>query len=183
MKWSILICTLPERSAKLRRLLKQLDSQRLEGVEYRIHDAGRSMTTGEKRNILIAQSESDYFSFIDDDDQVTPEYIPSIKKAMELNPDVITFDGWYTEYGRNERRFTIRLGSRYYDDPKGEFFYYRFPNHLAVMKREKVEHVKFPHVWQREDYLWSDKIRSMNLLKTEVHISKPLYHYDCHPRK
>lgn len=186
MTFLILICTLPERGAKLRRLTDELDRQKraFPGlVDYKCHDAGKSMSTGQKRNQLIEQSTSEYFSFIDDDDMVSPEYISSILQATESNPDVITFNGWYTEYGMNKRLFTIRLGSKYYEDPKDKnFYYYRFPNHLAVFKRDKVRHIKFPHIWQQEDFQWADRIRQMDILKTEVHIPKMLYHYDCHPK-
>lgn len=184
MKFLILICTLPERVQKLRRLTNELDRQikSFPGLAYyKVHDAGPAMSTGEKRNQLIEQSQSEYFSFCDDDDMVTAEYIPSIMKGIESNPDVITFNGWYTENGVNKRNFTIRLGSKYYDDANDpNFYYHRFPNHLAVFKREKVRHVKFPHIWQLEDYKWAEQVQIF--LKTEVHIDKMLYHYDCYPK-
>lgn len=186
MTFLILICTLPERVNLLRRLTNVLDRQKKKyngSVNYKVHDAGNSMPTGMKRNQLIEQSQSDYFSFCDDDDLVTEDYIDEIMKAIEQNPDVVTFDGWYTEYGKNKRNFTIRLGSKYYEDPKDpNFYYYRFPNHLAVFKRSVVQHVKFPEVWQLEDYKWAEQIHNRNLLKTEVHIPKMLYHYDCNPK-
>lgn len=185
MTFLILICTLPERADKLKRLTNTLDKQiaKYNGeVSYRCHDAGRSLSTGRKRNILIEGSQSDFFSFCDDDDMISEDYVDEIMKAIEQSPDVVTFNGWYTEYGANRRNFTIRLGSRYYEDPNDpNFYYHRFPNHLATFKRSVVQKVKFPDIWQQEDFQWADKIRKMNLLKTEVHIPKLLYHYDCHP--
>lgn len=187
MKFLILICTLPERAAKLKRLTTTLDRQiaNFNGeVSYKCHDAGRSLTTGRKRNMLIEQSESDYFSFVDDDDNVSDHYVNSIMNAIYTGPDVVTFDGWYTEHGMNRRNFTIKLGSKYYEDPNDpNFYYHRFPNHLAVFKRSVVQHIKFPEVWQLEDYQWAEQIAKRNLLKTEVHIPLMLYHYDCNPVK
>ena len=184
MTWMILICHLPERSEKLRRLTRSLDKQKAKFpglVDYKINDSGRGMPTGIKRNMLTEQTQSDYFSFIDDDDMVSENYVSEIMKGTESNPDVITFDGFYTEFGKNRREFTIRLGSKYYEDPKDQFYYHRFPNHLAVMRREKVQKVAFPPIWQAEDFQWADRIRSLGLLKTEHHIDLPLYHYDCFP--
>lgn len=182
----ILICTLPERVNLLRRLTNVLDRQKKKyngSVNYKVHDAGKSMPTGTKRNQLIEQSQSDYFAFCDDDDLVTEDYIDEIMKAIEQNPDVVTFDGWYTEYGKNKRNFTIRLGSKYYEDPKDpNFYYHRFPNHLAVFKRSVVQHIKFHPIWKQEDFKWAEQIANKNLLKTEVHIPKMLYHYDCNPK-
>ena len=165
MTWSILICTLPERATKLRRLLKQLDSHRSEGVEYRIHDAGRSMTTGQKRNQLIEQTQSTYFSFIDDDDLVSDEYVSSIMEAILKNPDVITFNGYMTTNGMKRQDFTIKLGSRY-EERNGHF--YRFPNHLCVFKRDKVNMIKFPELWSGEDYQWAKQVHDRRILKTEI---------------
>lgn len=187
MTFLILICTLPERVQKLKRLTSILDRQKAKyngSVDYKCHDAGPSIPTGTKRNMLIEGSQSDYFSFCDDDDIVTDNYVDEIMKATQQNPDVITFDGWYTEHGANKRNFTIRLGSKYYDDPNDpNFYYHRFPNHLAAFKRSVVQHVKFPPIWQLEDFKWAEQIANKNLLKTEVHIPLKLYHYDCNPKQ
>lgn len=179
--WAILICTLPERAGFLRRLTQNLDEQ-IKGhdVFYKVHDAGRLMSTGQKRNQLVEQTQSDYFNFIDDDDQISSDYVSSIVKALESNPDVVTFNGWMTTNGDHRRNFTIKLGSDYVER---NGHYYRFPNHLTVMKREKVQHVKFPECWEREDYLWAKQIHDQKLLKTSVHIEKDLYHYAFNSNK
>jgi glycosyltransferase involved in cell wall biosynthesis len=149
-------------------------------VSVHFNDAGKAMPTGTKRNLLLAQSSSDYFVFIDDDDVIPSHYVASILKAMESEPDVITFKGYMTTNGANRENFTIRLGSKYYSD-KGH--HYRWPNHITVMKREKVRYVKFPDIWQQEDYQWSKKIHDLGLLKTEVHINDDMYWYDCNPKR
>ena len=175
MTWMILICSLPDRHEKLKRLTSILDKQLVEGVSYKIHDAGPSMPTGRKRNQLIEQSRSEYFSFCDDDDIISDEYVSSIMRAIKHNPDVITFNGYMTTNGTDRRNFTIKLGSEYVER---NGHYYRFPNHLAVFKRSKVEMVKFPELWQQEDFKWASKIHERKLLTTEVHIDKDLYWYD-----
>lgn len=178
MTLAILICTLPERSHILKRLTNVLDPQierYKDQVYYSVHDAGRHLSTGSKRNQLVEQTNSDYFCFIDDDDMVSSFYIDSIMKALESNPDVVTFCGWMTTNGVHRRDWTIKLGSQY---AERNGHYYRFPNHLTVMKRKLVEHVKFPDLWKMEDYKWALQIHEKRLLKTEVHIPLQLYHYD-----
>ena len=175
MIWQILICTLPERDFKRKRLTDSLDKQLRSGVGYKLHDAGRSMTTGQKRNQLIEQTQSTYFSFIDDDDLVSDEYVSSIMEAILKNPDVITFNGYMTTNGMKRQDFTIKLGSRY-EERNGHF--YRFPNHLCVFKRDKVNMIKFPELWSGEDYQWAKQVHDRRILKTEVHIEKDLYWYD-----
>lgn len=176
---AILICTLPERADKLHRLLSVLKPQvsnYLDQVYYSVHDAGRTMPTGRKRNELINQTQSDYFVFIDDDDVVSTHYVHFILEAMKQNPDVITFNGWMTTNGQDRRNWTIKLGSDYKEE---NGHYYRWPNHIVPMRREAVRGVMFPEIWQQEDYLWSKKIRDLGLLKTSVHIDRDLYWYDC----
>lgn len=183
MMLSILICTLPERVELLTRLKNILEPQvkRHEGiVEIRIHDAGRSMSTGDKRNQLVTNCSGEYFTFIDDDDLVPIYYVDELLKAIISKPDVITFIGYMTTNGKDRRDFTIKLGSNY-TEKNGH--YYRFPNHLCCFKKSLVEHIKFPSVYVQEDYQWAHEVHSKKLLKTEVHIPKDLYHYDFRTNK
>jgi glycosyltransferase involved in cell wall biosynthesis len=141
---------------------------------------GRDIPTGTKRNYLINETQSDYFSFIDDDDQVPEYYIDELVKAISYAPDVVTFNGWMTTNGINRRDFTIKLGSKY-EERNGH--YYRFPNHLCAFKRSVVKDVRFPDVWVQEDYLYAKQIHDRKLLKTEVHIPKDMYHYQFSTNK
>lgn len=180
---SILICTLNEPYSidMLKRLRNILDPQieRFIGqIELLIHDAGRFMPTGTKRNELIKQCEGDYFCFIDCDDLIPNFYVDEIMKALESNPDVVSFNGYMTTDGNHRRNFTIKLGSKY-EERNGH--YYRFPNHLCTFRKELVESVKFPDIWVQEDFQWASKIQY--LLKKEVHIEQDLYHYDFRTKK
>lgn len=185
MKLSILICTLPEpySISMLRRLMRIVEPQTNKfpgSVEIRIHDAGRSMPTGTKRNHLIHDSEGDYFSFIDCDDIVPPYYVSEMLTAIEQGPDVITFKGYMTTNESNRRDFTIRKGSDY---AERNGHYYRWPNHLCAFRRSAVAHIKFPPIWHQEDYQWSKKVRDLGAIKTEVHIDKDMYVYDFRNNK
>lgn len=144
-------------------------------VTYSINDAGRSMTTGEKRNLMIAQCNSDYFVFIDSDDIVADNYLDLVMPAINQNVDCVTMCGWMTTDGKDRRNWTIKLGSDYAERNR---HYYRWPNHIAVMRRDAVKHVKFPHKVTGEDFEWSKQIRDLGLLKTEVHIPEQIYFYD-----
>lgn len=178
MKLSILIPTLNEtkRIASLRRLRGVLDPQ-INGhpVEIRIHDAGRSIPTGQKRNELIKDSEGEYFCFIDDDDLVPEYYVNELMDAIRKQPDVVTFNGYMTTNGKDRRNFTIELGSGYFEK---NGHYYRYPNHLCCFRREAVNGVWFDPIWIQEDYKWATKIKDLGLLKSAVHIEKDMYHYD-----
>lgn len=180
MRWSILIPTLNEHPyiEGLKRVKSILDPQvaKYPGeVEIRINDAGRSMPTGTKRNEMVFNCDADYFSFVDADDVPSHHYVDKIMEGIKKGVDVITLCGRMTTNGASNVDWIIKLGEKY-EERGGK--YYRWPNHLACFKREKVAHVKFPTIWQGEDYQWSKKIRDLNLLKTEHHIQDQLYWYD-----
>ena len=183
MKLSILIPTLPQRSNFLRRITSILQPQinRHHGlVELKINDAGKSMSTGMKRNLLIENSTGEYFVQIDDDDQVPNYYVDEIMNAIDKLPDVITFIGYMTTDGANRRNFTIKLGEKY-EDRNGH--YYRFPNHICAYRRQVVRGVQFPNITIGEDYEWALQVRNKKLLRSEVHIDKEMYHYMFRSRK
>lgn len=184
MLLSILIPTLPERFKYLNRLQAILQPQidkHPNLVEILYHDAGRSYTTGEKRNNLLARAEGDYVVSVDDDDIVASTYVQDIIQSIVTHsPDVVTFRGWMTTDGSARVDFVIKLGEAY--EARGGK-YYRFPNHLCPMRRELVKDFKFPAVTQGEDYAWALQINNAGVLKTESHIDKELYHYDFRTNK
>jgi glycosyltransferase involved in cell wall biosynthesis len=180
MKWSILIPTLNESPyiEGLKRVMDILQPQvaKYPGeIEIRIHDAGRAMPTGTKRNEQVANCASDYFSFVDSDDVPSHHYVDKMMEGINKGVDVVTLCGKMTTNGQSKVDWIIKLGEAY-EERGGK--YYRWPNHLACFKRELVKHVKFPPIWQGEDYKWSLQIKNLGLLKTEHHISDQIYWYD-----
>lgn len=193
IKLSILICTLPESKHHMDNMWALLNPQIAgrEDVEVLVDETGRQQPTGTKRNNLIQRATGEWFVFVDCDDWVDPSYVSSIMEALKSDPDVVTFKGWYTENGRNKLNWTIKLGEKYEArHENGEYQMFRWPNHLAVMRKSKVQHIKFPDIWHGEDFNWSKVINDGTpdkqggwmsgpnpLLQTEVHIDKRLYHY------
>jgi glycosyltransferase involved in cell wall biosynthesis len=183
LKLSILIPTLPERYNYLKRLQNIIYpqvSKYPDQVEVRINYAGRHMTTGRKRNELIALSSGEYFVQIDDDDTVPVYYVDELMKAIEQGPDVISFIGYMETDGKNRQNFTIKLGSRY---ETVNNHHYRFPNHLCCYKRSVVGHIPFPDITVTEDFQWAQRVQSLRLLKSEVHINRDMYFYQFNSKK
>jgi len=177
---TILICTLPERAEKLKRLLEILRQQITADVEIITDDRGRHITTGQKRNDLLHRAKGIYSVFIDDDDIVSHDYIGKVLQAAKLNPDCITFRGYMTTNGFNRINFVLRLGEKY-EERNG--IYYRFPNHIVPIKTQIGRQVAFENITHGEDYKWALQIKDRNLLKTEFYIDSELYHYDYITKK
>lgn len=177
MKLSILIPTLHKRSGLLRRCLQAIGTHdQVEVLAYA--DDGR-ISTGNKRNALVQQAKGEYVAHVDDDDLVSPDYIPEILKAIEQAPDAITFNGWMTTDGGQRVNFNIQHGNPYTAvEHQGKIVYLRFINHLCPVRREIALQVPFPNKTLGEDYDWAVKLKDSGLIKTSVHIDKELYHYD-----
>lgn len=183
MKLSILIPTLPERFDYLKRLKNILEPQVAcvpNEVEIKIHDGGKNYTTGRKRNELISLCDGEYFVQVDDDDIVPMYYVSELLKAIQFNPDVVTFKGYMLTDGKNRQNFTIKLGSKY---ETVNNHHYRFPNHLCCYKKSLVEHVKFPDITITEDFQWASQVNYLGLLKNEIHIDKDMYIYEFRSKK
>jgi glycosyltransferase involved in cell wall biosynthesis len=181
----VLIPTLPEKYSinMLRRLNSILDPQiqkHSDKVEKIIHDAGRSMSTGQKRNELIARAEGEYIVQCDCDDIVSTDYIELLLGAIEQRPDVVTFCGVITEDWGPRKKFVIKLGEGY---ELRDGIYYRYPNHICCFRKDVIKNVKFPHIWVQEDYKWATQVKRMGILKSEVHITKEIYLYEYVSKK
>ena len=171
-KLSILICTLTERKALLKRLMDCLDPQLTSSVEVLTWEDNRQLTTGAKRNILLGGAEGDYISFIDDDDLVSNDYVPKILTAIEDRPDCCSLQGEITIKGKKR----IFIHSLQYDKWfEKDGVYYRCPNHLNAIRRDIALDVGFPEKDVGEDQDFSMKVYP--LLNTQTAIRGTIYYY------
>ncbi len=173
MKLSILICHLEKRAKKLERLMEILRPQLTPDVEVLVEPDDGKLTIGAKRNMLVEKAKGDYVCFIDDDDLVPDYYVSEILKAIETNPDCVGIDGVIVMQGKNQRKFihSIKCSGWHFTGN----VYYRTPNHLNPILKDKVVQVSFEEKDHSEDYQFSNAIRP--LLTTEVKIEKPMYYY------
>ena len=87
---SILTPSVLSRWDKVKTLAAKIESQG-GNVEHLVLYDNKRRSIGEKRDALLRASQGDYVAFVDDDDDIMPEYIPELLKAAESKPDVITF--------------------------------------------------------------------------------------------
>ena len=180
MKLSILIPTLPERQHYLNELFACINMQNNGELEVLTDARTRQTTAGEKRNALIAKAKGDYVWQVDDDDLIMTGAIAAIFKALETNPDCLAINGIMTTNGKNLERWKIAIGNPY---EKVNGVYLRYPNHITPMKREIASQVKFQHITIQEDYKWATEIKNRGLLKTQVVVDIPVYHYRFRTKK
>ena len=139
-------------------------------VEILTHDGKGAI--GAKRQRLLEQSTGDYVAFIDDDDDINPQYIKLI--FDNLGSDVIGFEGEITTNGRNKKRFTISK-EHPYEEKNG--VYYRYNNHLSPIRRSIAIQIGYKDMNFGEDFDYAMRLKESGLIKTEKYIYSPMYFY------
>ena len=174
MKLSILTPTVPERAEQLaaltEKLAKQIGSL---PVEHLVFGDNRRRSIGQKRQALLSAALGDYIAFVDDDDDVSDDYVASILEATQTQPDCITFEQAATYNGQSSR---VIFGGRNNDEPfqpGGDTL--RGPWHVCAWRRRLVADCWFGPINYSEDAIWCAQARRR--VKSFAHIPRILHHY------
>jgi glycosyltransferase involved in cell wall biosynthesis len=178
---SIMILSIPSRIEQYlvplyNKLLKQCNN--IDSVEILCLIDNKSMSIGEKRQAILNSARGKWVGFMDDDDDVSDDYISSLVDSAKNNPaDVITFDQHCIVNG-NE--FTVNFSM---SNPNERYVYgmkhvRRPPFHICYWRSEIAKQSKFEQSSYGEDYAWC--LGMYPLIKSETHIDKylHLYKYD-----
>jgi hypothetical protein len=180
-KLSILICSTFDRSVYFNNLISIIAPQLTDEVEVLHEIDNREITIGDKRNKLIERSKGEYITFVDDDDEVSKDYVKLILKAIESSPDCCSLNGIYTVNDRNPELFCHSIKYNEWKTTNNTIKYERNPNHLNAIKRSIAVKYKFIPVNNGEDQDWSMRIQGE--LSTEVEIKEIIYHYKYRSNK
>ena len=199
MKLSILIPTIIGREDCLKKLIGSLSYQTgivnfwlaesanlinrgaNDEIEIIVLTDNKEMSIGEKRNKLLSVANGEYCCFIDDDDEISEEYIKLLLEVAESGCDCASLKGVITTDGANPQIFEHSL--KYIEWKTntntgfGDVVYERYNNHLNMIKTSIAKQFKFPDKNFSEDYDWSKLLHESGLLKTEYYIEDILYYY------
>ncbi len=178
--WSILICTLQERSASFTKIYNHLQKQIAdlklqEQVEVLYFLDNREHTIGFKRNALLAQSKGKYVCFVDDDDAVSDDYINNIYQRLLRNPDCVGIVAYVTYNGKYKTKIILSLKNGNWAQKNG--IIYNPISHLNPIRRSIAFNFIFRDINVGEDTYWSREIVNSGLLKKEEMIDSPCYFY------
>lgn len=177
MKLSILIPTLTDRTESFNKVYHQLNTQATDEVEIvALADSGE-LTIGAKRNLLLERAKGEYLAYVDDDDEVSSDYIETLLKAIESKPDCVSLRGVITWKGQNPELFEHSIKYEAYNTTDNPIKYERFPNHLNCIKSSIAKQFKFPETSFGEDTDFAVQLKDSGLLKKEIFVDKVLYHY------
>jgi glycosyltransferase involved in cell wall biosynthesis len=188
MKWSILTPSIPERYESLKRLSDKIQSQIGDNteIEHLVFIDNKRRLLGLKRDALLKMAQGEYISFVDDDDDISDDYVAKIYEVIMTNPpDVITFDQHTVlKDGKINGEFKVSFGLQNDNDQLKSTFeagtikfgdLNRKPFHVCVWKSEHAKQVDFPDASYGEDWYWAERV--LKLVNTEVHIDSILHYY------
>ena len=179
---SILIPSIGERRDRAAALFDKLAAQQSAGnlpVEILQLTDNRRRSVGLKRQALLDSARGRFIAFVDDDDDVSDDYVPRLLQAIQTHPDaeVITFDQAATYNGKP---FTVhfQLGAKdenlILDGPDDQVIT-RGPWHVCAWRREKIRHCQFLDTNYGEDAAWVRQARQH--VTRGHHIPRVLHHY------
>lgn len=182
MLFSILIPTIESRKVQFHRLHHKLSQQIQENalestVEIVWFLDNKEHSVGYKRNQLIAWAKGTFVAFVDDDDEVSDDYVQLICQAIQTHPaiDCIGMKGIITFAGKNPRLFVHSV--RYKDYFTRDGTYCRPPYHLNPIRRDIACRYRFEDVSYSEDIDWAMRICQEQVLREEYFIDKVIYYY------
>lgn len=181
MKLSILICGVISRikNGDAKRILEKLEFQASNypgEVEILYLFDNKSRMLGEKRNNLLQIAKGEFVAFVDDDDDVSIDYVSTLLNAInELGYlDIFNF---IVNVSLNGNPYKPCYYSKDYDsDFNLAESYHRLPNHIMAVKRELALKTLYKNIIKGEDSDYSKRLKP--LLKNECNINKVLYFYN-----
>ena len=179
--WTILVPTLGQRRNLLQRMLAGLMPQ-VEAATGRVdvlaYWNNGEVSLADTKQALLNAAAGDYISFVDDDDTVADDYVPSILDALQCRPDYVGLKMQVYESGRP---FVLSHHSLSHGGwmNEGAEYYRRDITCANPMRTDIARTARFDVVdrGQAEDVPWVSQLRAGGLLRSEVFIDRVLYHY------
>ena len=162
MRLSVLICTLPGRFRPSNNAIELFngltDQARGKSVQILYLGDNKSMNVGTKRNKLLSIADGEFISFVDDDDQVSDDYVDTLLRYSEFNIDCVTIGVDYYQDNRNVKvyNYDFKMDINFRDEKTGIPTAGRMPNHLCLWKKSIATRIKFPEINLSEDRIWAE---------------------------
>ena len=174
-KLSILTPTIPERRMGGMMILQSRISAQIQNgpVEHLVLCDNKRRTIGAKRQALVDIAQGEYIAFVDDDDDISDDYISSLLRAIETGADVITFK---QRAIHDDKESIIEFGVKHEDEtfnPGGITL--RAPWHVCAWRREVVAGCLFAESNYGEDLCWC--LQARKRIRTGHHIDRILHTY------
>jgi glycosyltransferase involved in cell wall biosynthesis len=191
-KLSILTATIPGREKQVTALQSKIEQQRAElcqpwkndktwpsRVEHLVLSDNKTRSIGAKRQALVDIARGDYIAFVDDDDDISDDYVASLLAATETGADCITFRqrAFY-----NDLESEVVFDVNHKDEPfKPGGITKRAPWQPCAWRREAVQDCVYQFANYDEDTIWC--IQARGRIRTGHHIDRILHTYRHNSKK
>lgn len=175
MKLSILTPSIPQRFAQVAKLAAKLEKQIGNmPVEHLILTDNRRRSIGAKRQALVEMARGEYVAFVDDDDDVSDNYVDALLLAITKSvSDVITFRQSAIYNGAQSE---VEFKATNVDEPfNPDGITKRAPWHVCAWRREAIDGCQFGETNYGEDLIWCHQARRR--MRTATHIDAVLHSY------
>ncbi len=176
MTLSILIPSVPSRRHRAAVLFDKLTKQ-AEGysVEVLMLLDNKQRSIGKKREALVQISKGDWIAFVDDDDDVSEDYVSSIMQHATRNNlgKVIVFETLVTL--DSLPGVICQHGMEFENEDYSRQGFKRKPWHMHAMPGSFARRCEFPDTNYGEDWPWCEMV--LGYVYDQVKIDKVLYHY------
>lgn len=172
--WDIMICSIPHRDRTMHELLAELDTQMQPGVGVITFRDNLQTQYGAKIAAMIAYSDADYVSCIDDDDLVAPDFIRRVQAALEEKPDYVGFRVRFTADGDLQKTVEHSLRHRVWETR--EDMIVRDIAQFNPIRRE----LALLGTWEggyAAEARWANEVRASGKCVTEAFIADEMYYY------
>lgn len=166
----------------MRRLQPQVDAADGRVAVYALEDSGAESIGAKRQRMLESAGESGerWFCFIDDDDLVSVDYVPSILEALDKDPDVVGFRHLYYEDGKFKGRSMTSVRCKNWRtemQPDGTALHFRTPNHLNPVRTPMALSIGYKPMQAGEDADYSDRLFKQYPNMREEFIDRVMYLY------
>lgn len=184
---SILIPTIPSRAKIFDELIFKVSLQIYDlqiahptlGTIEKLWDASQpylngGLSIGKKRQSLVDRAKCKYLCFLDDDEDIAPNYIETLVRLCHEDKDVCTF----RSFVKNDFYWTVvdmRLGYLNEEAAPGRIVN-RNAWHVCPVKSEHAKLYEFPDTNYSEDWNWMQKV--LTHCKTEAHTDQIIHCYN-----
>lgn len=167
---SILTATVPSRFAMFDHLRHKLSLQyydlrrihsTLGDIDFRSDDGQSYMdgglSIGKKRQSLVDQAKGKYLCFLDDDEDIAPNYLETLVRLCQLDKDCCTFKA----IAKTDTYWTVIDMSIYHHDTEAtpDMEVKRNLWHVCPIRSSIAKKYSFTDINYGEDALWLEKVR------------------------
>lgn len=184
---SVLIPSIPDREEMLSALLAKVAVQirycqkthpSLGDFEILIDDSNGFLeggpTIGGKRQGLLESAKGLYVCFLDDDEDISPDYLETLLRLCAQDRDVCTFRS-FVKVKDFWSLVDMRLGNPN-EQLTGDKIVKRSPWHVCPVRKTFAEKYKFPETNYGEDFNWFGKV--LTHCFNEAHTDRIIHNYN-----